>query len=159
MIRACQLGLGGIVCMCMLTIAPVGAEIYKWVDKDGNVHYGDKPPDTDRESHQAKELHIPGQKNNTTDNENTANRQEYQQKLLEAMQTKRQQKKQEAGKIAQEREQAKQNCVKAKDLLRSYEEAGFLYDLNDKGERVVLTDERRKQATENAKLEVGKWCR
>lgn len=29
----------------LLVLAPVQAEIFKWVDTTGNIHYGDNPPD------------------------------------------------------------------------------------------------------------------
>jgi len=28
--------------------AQASAEVYKWVDEDGNVHFGDRPPDTEQ---------------------------------------------------------------------------------------------------------------
>lgn len=39
-----------------VTISPVFAEIYKWTDKQGNVHFGDQPPSEEN----AKQLHIKG---------------------------------------------------------------------------------------------------
>src|SRR5215216_1310827 len=30
--------------VCLLAAAPASAQMYKWVDKDGKVHYSDKPP-------------------------------------------------------------------------------------------------------------------
>lgn len=30
--------------LLMVITGPVGAEIYKWVDQDGNVHFSDSPP-------------------------------------------------------------------------------------------------------------------
>lgn len=33
-----------IVLLAVLTALPVSAQVYRWVDKDGVVHYGDRPP-------------------------------------------------------------------------------------------------------------------
>ena len=32
------------IAWALLVASPVDAEIYKWVDEKGNVHYGDCPP-------------------------------------------------------------------------------------------------------------------
>lgn len=39
-----------------LAAAPVGAELYKWVDADGNVHYSDKPPPANARKTEKKKL-------------------------------------------------------------------------------------------------------
>ncbi len=30
--------------VCLLLVLPAAAQVYKWVDKDGKIHYSDKPP-------------------------------------------------------------------------------------------------------------------
>ena len=43
--RATKLaGMVFLVCVLMLALAPVGAEIYKWVDGNGRIHFTDQPP-------------------------------------------------------------------------------------------------------------------
>jgi glutaredoxin len=39
--------------LCLLACVPVAAEIYRWTDADGRVHYSDKPP-ADRKAKQVK---------------------------------------------------------------------------------------------------------
>lgn len=38
----------GLIALCALAVllaaTPIAAEVYKWTDKDGRVHYGDRPP-------------------------------------------------------------------------------------------------------------------
>lgn len=34
----------GMIIMLALLATPVGAEVYKWTDAQGKVHYGDRPP-------------------------------------------------------------------------------------------------------------------
>ncbi len=36
------------LCLLMSLSSPLGAKIHKWVDEDGNVHFGDSPPDNTR---------------------------------------------------------------------------------------------------------------
>ena len=47
------------ILLVALTLATQGvsAEIYKWVDKDGKVHFGDQPPDADAKAAQSVEVH------------------------------------------------------------------------------------------------------
>jgi glutaredoxin len=40
-----------ICCLLLILVAaPLRAEIYKWVDKDGSIHYTDTPPDNQQQS-------------------------------------------------------------------------------------------------------------
>lgn len=146
------------MCLCTMIAMPIWAEVYKWLDKDGNVHYGDKPPDSEQNV-DAEAVHIREKKAESLPNADAATRQEYQKRLLEAMSVERQQKKEDAKNVAAEQEKASRNCARAKDNLRGYREAGFLYDLDKKGERVVLSDEQRRLATAKAQSEVDKWCK
>ena len=44
-----------LLAMILLLALPVQAELFKWVDEEGNIHYSDKKPDDDVESSQIKE--------------------------------------------------------------------------------------------------------
>lgn len=37
----------GMIIMLALLATPVGADVYKWTDAQGKVHYGDRPPTLD----------------------------------------------------------------------------------------------------------------
>ena len=44
-----------ILLMSLMLSLSVQAQVYKWVDKDGNVHFSDQPP-PDEESHGSDHL-------------------------------------------------------------------------------------------------------
>lgn len=45
-----------LVLIAVLAVAPAGAELYKWVDADGNVHYSDTPPPANAKKAERKKL-------------------------------------------------------------------------------------------------------
>lgn len=42
-VRAFQIGLLGLA-VCVMPLQTMAGKIYRWVDENGTVHYGDKPP-------------------------------------------------------------------------------------------------------------------
>ncbi len=46
----------------------------------------------------------------------------------------------------------------ARDRLRRFEMAGTLYNLDNEGKRVYLSDAERQQSTERARADVARWC-
>ncbi len=45
-----------LVLIAVLAVAPAGAELYKWVDADGNIHYTDTPPPPSAKKAERKKL-------------------------------------------------------------------------------------------------------
>ncbi|MCW9014092.1 MAG: DUF4124 domain-containing protein [Gammaproteobacteria bacterium] len=129
----------------------VYAEIYKWVDDKGNVHYGDKPtPDgqqIDVTKAAAKTGNLPKQ-----------SREDRRQKLLQAMDEDRLEKKNKEAKLNKQKSRQKARCANAKDRLRRYERAGSLYDLDKEGNRVFLSKDERQQATKKLSTSIKKYC-
>ena len=144
-----------ILVLLYLPVLLAQAEVYKWVDEQGDVHYGDKP-----DSVQSEQLKIQQQSPSTpTNNLSDAERRQYQQKLLESMTYERQQKEQAKAKDKKEREKAKQKCDKAKQKLTKMKQAGYLYSKNEQGERLVLDDEQHKAATAQVEAAIKKHCK
>ncbi len=114
------------------------ATIYKWVDKDGHVHYGSRA-----QSKAAKKLIIKKHKVDIDANDTPVDKDE---------------------KSISEKEKEEQRelkiirCNAAKDQLKRYENSGALYDLNEKGNRILLHKKQYEQAMTQAKSRVKKWC-
>ena len=134
----------------LLACTPAAAEIHKCTDAQGNVTYRDTPcggtsPAIKRKSTPAAAP-------------NADARMEKTQRLLRAYEAERQEEKQLKAEARAEMEKRERNCVLAKDRLRRLERAGNLYHLDNKGERVYLSDTAREQATERARADVVQWC-
>lgn len=132
------------------------AQVYKWVDEDGQVHYGSKPKSKD-----AKEIEI---KNRYIDSGNvpaplsTQERVNKQKKFIDAMDAENKSIS-EAKKKKKEQEELKiSRCNAARDQLRRREAASALYDLDEKGDRVLLNKKQYEIAMEQARARVQKWC-
>jgi len=128
------------------------ADIYKWTDKQGNVHFGDKPGNKP-----AALYKIP--KNNTanvsiTNKERTKKRK----KLLDSMQADRREKEKKRKDKRHNNDVKKYNCQVAKDDVKRYQRASGIYDRNEVGEKIYLSKEERKREIQHMKDQVKKWC-
>ena len=131
------------------------AEIYKWVDENGQVHYGEKPPE---ENKSTTEFKLKKQQQTNTIPATPAERKRKQEQLIRALSEERQIK--EEAKAKQEKEEAKRRrqCMYARDRLKSYEQANLIYRLNDKGERVYYSDQQRDSMVARYKADIAKHC-
>ncbi len=133
------------------------AAVYKWVDEQGQVHYGDKPT-----VDSSKEISV---EQSTTENETRENetaeendRSEYQKRVLDSMQQERKRKQEIKAREKDDRAKRKQNCQRARKRLQDIVNARYLYKKGDDGEQTVYTEGQRKAATERARAHVKKYC-
>ena len=129
--------------------------VYKWVDEQGRVHYGERPP----ARMQAQEMQIkspaPGDEAPVEDE---ATRRDKEQRLLRAFDEERAQKKEQQQKSREEQARRERNCMLARDRLRRYQSAGSLYNLDKQGERRTLSDAERSASEQRAQQDVARWC-
>lgn len=119
------------------------ADIWKWVDEGGNVHFGDTP---EREYAVKAELvtHTHGSRSASTSSSAQTNA--------------------SRGKdIHSEEERAGQDaqayyCNRAKEIYRSYADAPRLYRTNEDGQREYLSDKETAAALATAEASVAEWC-
>ncbi len=135
----------------LLTSFSLSAEIYKWVDEQGKTHYSDKPV----ENAQQMEVDI-----KVKGHINTGRRREdKRKKLINAYAEDRARKAEEKKKKKAKKAKNERKCVVAKDRLRRYERARYLYDLDSSGNRVVMPDASRKKSTDALRQQVKKYCK
>ncbi len=123
------------------------ADVYKWVDQEGKVHYGDRPPATGTDSHT---MTLPAAPPRDTDH---GQRSLTQQRLLEAFDAERAALEQAAAGSAAARHEARRRCEKASRELARFQRANIVYTTDDGGERVYMSDDDRRQAT----AEITRW--
>lgn len=127
----------------------VAAEVYKWVDEQGKVHYGDRPmagAQSMRLREVPKVTPMPDE------------REQKRERLLQVLDEQRQEKREEAETQKKRKEERERNCNLAKDQLRNYEQAGYIYEIDKKGNRVIYDEEKKAAAVQTARDAVKQWC-
>ena len=138
------------------------AEIYKWVDEQGNVHYGDRPVG------QSEALDIPSKASPNLSNSSASSpadsaaiaqqRQQQRQRLLDSYDQERAEKNQAKAERKEKEEKHKRACVQARDKLLSYQRASAIYDVDDDGKRVYISQEEREASEARLRDAIKKNC-
>ena len=130
------------------------AGVYKWVDENGKVHYGDRPAAGDS----SLEMSI-----DTTSSvpsaEDEQSREEKRERLLRAMEEDRLELQQEREKQQAKQESYRKKCVYYRDKMRQYERASGIYKLDMNGSRVYMSDSEREKSTRQLQARINKYCR
>lgn len=128
------------------------AEIYKWTDENGRVHYGERPNNPNTEKIEIKST-AP-----KPDAEVDSDRKEKQRKLLEAFEEERAEKKQKKAETDKQKREMKKKCAELKDYYKSIKEANILYDLDEQGNRRFLEEEEHKKQIADVEDAMKKHC-
>jgi len=137
---------------CSLASTAALAEVYRWVDADGRVQFGDRPP-ADAE---AEPLDVGSGKSVSGDLDE---RRERRERLLDVMQEERAEEARADAENDKQESVRRQNCSTASDKLRRIEEARYIYEpTGDPDNPRVLEDQERAGYTAKARQEVSKWC-
>lgn len=118
--------------LCLLSFGACAGEIYKWVDDNGNVHYGDRP-----QSNSAQTVKV---RPHSFGEENAQGRRRLQRRLLEAFEQERAQKREAQEQAKQEREKRDRQCQLAQTDLLNYQRGGVFYEVDADGNRIYLSD-------------------
>ena len=136
-------------CLPLFSVFPASAEIYKWVDEQGKVHYGDRPPQT--QASQA-EPYSPnaGQNHKVSVDPETSDRQK---KLLENWRQEQENQDEAKNQLESQRyaQLQAERCGLLKNMKKQYTQSGRVYRETENGARIYLTDE--ELAIELKKLE------
>ncbi|MDO9372281.1 MAG: DUF4124 domain-containing protein [Gammaproteobacteria bacterium] len=131
--------------------AASAAGVYKWVDENGKVHYGDHPGNSS-----AREVILPA---TPAPDENQRAHEQKQKKLLQVFEEERQEKREQEAKAKAEQQKREHECTSAKARLKNYEYAGELTTKDKDGKERTLSKAEYKQALADAKQAVEHWCR
>ncbi len=133
-----------------ITGASLHAGVYKWVDEQGKVHYGDRP-----ESAQSQQLQIQSAPPPDPD---AVERMERSQRMLNEYSDDQAEQKKKREAREQEEARRKANCELARKRLDDYEHASTLYVTDPNGERRYMNEDEQKKALDISRAEVKKWC-
>jgi hypothetical protein len=138
--------------LCLLFQASSYAEIYKWADENGQVHYGEHPGNTGaekvsiRQNETTKPRPINKAEEDTaeSDKKNSDQQAEASGELVEVPPSKKEKRK---------------LCNQAKSDLAAINSRGRMREINKKGEYVYLTEQQRQQRLSAARKKQGEFCR
>ncbi|MEI7430183.1 MAG: DUF4124 domain-containing protein [Betaproteobacteria bacterium] len=130
----------------------VEAQIYKWIDSDGNPVYGDKPPSDARSKVTPVETVSPPKSTQTDVSWEEKERALRQRMLL---------KQKEQAKEEQAAAQAQKACDAARASMSALQRiyGRHAFRLDSQGERVYITDEERSATEIKAREAIEKNCR
>lgn len=129
----------------------VSAEVYKWVDENGNTHYSQSPPTSDAE---VKKIDIDTKHDTTAAQEQVSKQTEKADALREERITKAEEK----AKLEAEKKARQEKCIEAKKALDSYQTNIRLLMKENSGNVRKLTEEERQEMIEKGKLDVSEYC-
>ena len=137
----------------LMTGTAVATEIYKWVDADGNIQYGDRPSGAESEV----QLQIASRPTDPARIQaQTTARLEQQATAREAAATEPQGPSEEEV-LAEARERA-EKCTMYRARLEKFVQSRRLYREDANGERVYLDEAETQAARENVQHQVEEYC-
>lgn len=128
------------------------ADLYKWVDGQGKVHYSDQPPTVDARTIKSSS---PAEAATTTEATQSLNaqEQEYQKRRKEADEAR-----DKAEKEAEKARIKRENCDKARNNLSSLQNKPRVYTTNAAGQRVYMDEGARASALASSQKAVSEYC-
>ncbi len=129
-------------------------EIYKYVDENGNITYGDRPTGSPTE----QRMNIVSRSTNPTQVQASVDATLELEERLEQAREKREEKKAEEAEAATAEAQRAAKCAENQNRLRTYNESRRLYREDASGERVYLDDNEREDAKQHVRGLIDEFC-
>ncbi len=142
--------------LCLLVPGTAFSDIYKWTDKDGQVHYGEKPG-----GKTSQKVAVPKKKSKPkAAHANEKTRLENTKKWVAARQREREQKKQRQAKLKKERAETKKYCDGLRNEITDMDQGGIAwYRLDGNGERQYYSEEDIENEKKEMRETFKKNCR
>lgn len=138
----------------LLVVSAIHAEVYRWVDERGKVHFSDRP---NQGGAQKLEINEPSDAAGIDQQRLDAERRIQQEKLLDAYREERELRQQERRKAEEAERQRSTNCAYARNRLREYGNSRLYEPLEDGGRRYLDSDERQREI-DRVRASVEHWC-
>lgn len=132
-----------LITAAMLGIIIGAGSVYKWVDDDGNVHYGERPPEEEQKD--AEQVRI--QKGPDTD------------EAADESDTRGDDGGDDGNEDSGPNDAIqKKQCELSREILQRYQDAKFLTKEGEDGEKRRLTEEEKQAEIQRVKNDVEKYC-
>lgn len=119
-------------------ILEVNAQVYKWTDENGKVHYSDKPVDKKSEAVKIKRQPTSQEINQAKQRASSLIR--HKNKVIDIIEDEESDKQHAQQKSEQEQKKRLQTCGYAKDEATTLSKGYRSYTIDEKGERYFLSD-------------------
>jgi len=141
-----------ILLLLLIIATPLYAAVHRWTDENGNVHYSDRAPATQKEK---SEIHINVSKPDPT----TVERLQRQQEALKSnLLIRDDQNKQQLA----DKEEAKQQleyCKQAKERLSILQNNSRVFAVDKEGNETFMEDSQRQEQVDKANEMIKKYCK
>lgn len=138
--------------LSVLLPGPYAGQIYKWVDENGKVHFGDRP----KPEHEATKVKV---KKGNSISAPKGERLRKQQLLLEHFERKRTEKKEAEKKQEAKQAQFDAGCRNLKTTLQNYENSRAIYIEKPDGTQSYLSNSERRVEMERLRNMIAQHCR
>ncbi len=168
-----RVGMVGFILLGMIFLSnSVHAEIYKWVDENGKVHFSDRKIVTQAEkvnvktgstsSAQANKAETLTQNNQISDaaEKSVEARILEKQKYVNFLRSERLEREEKRKQAQAEKDKKKKLCAAMQDKLKSYSQGNFRwYELDEStGERKYISDDQLEVKKKKLKTDINKQC-
>jgi len=138
----------------------VNAGVYRWVDDQGRVQFGDRPPQTS----DAKEVKIKKAPRSSTQSPppqgtSASDRLRKQQQMLDAYREEREEKQQQKQERKAKKAERAKDCAYAKSHLEDYRSSGRIFEPLPGDKKRYLSDEEYKKEVQRMERIVKQRCR
>lgn len=138
---------------CLFSAAFAAAEVYRWTDANGQVHYGERPPPEG-----ARALELPARGQPVSADDDMTARRARQQRLLESYEYERSQRQAEAARAAEEQADDAERCRALERRWRELSHGGPIYFTRPDGSRDYLDEARRAAEKEKMRPAFRRFC-
>ena len=139
--------------LLMLFTASAHAELHKWVDSAGNVHYSDSEPPADA---RVEQVHIPAA---APTPDKSAGKSVFEREAdLEKSLKEKQKAEQEAAQKQQEADARKKDCESVRNNLQVLENTPRIATYDANGNRTLMDDAARQQQIEETRKKISELC-
>jgi hypothetical protein len=133
-----------------------GAEVYRWTDANGQVHFGDKPSGPGAEAVAVKPSPTPAA---APAEASDSARRKRTQRLLDEYAAERAEREEARAAAAAARAERRRRCAEARAEVAELEQSAYIYTRDETGRKVILPDSQLRREREGGRAEVRELCR